>query len=85
MGRLLALLKTFTGAVLPAIAQFIVQHIASIGVCFATLCFCMFAGVKMAIIIAFVSLVVAVLCQRDSMETIRKYYEEEMRHQNDDK
>lgn len=84
MGQLLALLRTFVGAVIPAIITFVSQHAASIGVCIATLCFCVFMGVQIAIIMATVSLVVAVLCQKDSMDNIRSYYEEELKKQNKD-
>lgn len=81
MGQVIALIKTFVGAVIPAVFNFVLAHLASIGVCTATLFFCMFIGVHSAILLAIVSLIVAVLCQKDSMDNIRKYYEEELSRQ----
>jgi hypothetical protein len=85
MGQVIALVKTLVGAVLPAVLSFVGQHAVGIGVCIATICFCMFLGVQAAIIIAIVSLVVAVLCQKDTMQAVKQYYEDEIERQTRDK
>lgn len=77
MGNIIALIKTFFGVLLPAVISFIGQHMSGILICGGTIAACVCLGVESAIIMAIVSLIIAVLCQKDTMETVRQYYHDE--------
>lgn len=74
MSNIIALIRTFLGVLLPAVINFIGQHMSGILICVGTIAVCVYLGVKAAIIVAIISLIIAVLCQKDTMETVRQYY-----------